>query len=66
VFRAFAGAVTCPVLFVSGGPHGFHPPDEAERLSAFTDLTRRELPEAGHMMHWTQPKELADLLLAFL
>ncbi len=66
VFRAFAGAVTCPVLFVSGGPHGFHPGDEEERLSAFRDLTRKELPEAGHMMHWTEPTPLAELLLEFV
>lgn len=66
VFRAFARAVTCPTLFVSGGPHGFHPPDEEERLSEFQHLTRQELPEAGHMMHWTQPTELAELLLTFL
>jgi pimeloyl-ACP methyl ester carboxylesterase len=66
VFRAFAKAVTAPVLFVSGGPHGFHPPDEEERLGAFATLTRGELPEAGHMMHWTEPTPLAELLLGFL
>jgi pimeloyl-ACP methyl ester carboxylesterase len=66
VFRAFARAVTCPVLFVSGGPHGFHPPDEDERLSEFSELTQKELPDAGHMMHWTEPTALAELLLGFI
>jgi len=63
LFAEFAKKVTCPVLFVSGGPRGYHPPDEAERLAAFTTLERVELPEAGHMVHWTEPAALAPLLL---
>ena len=65
-FSAFARAVTCPVLFVSGGPLGFHPPDEDERLSAYPQLTREELKEAGHMMHWTEPSKLGAILSDFL
>jgi pimeloyl-ACP methyl ester carboxylesterase len=53
------------VLFVSGGPLGFHPPDEEERLSAFARLERREIESAGHMMHWTRPDEVARLLSSF-
>lgn len=64
-FRAFAARVTAPVLFVSGGPRGYHPPDEEERLAAFPRLVRRELPESGHMMHWTAPRELASTLISF-
>ena len=59
----FIKKVTCPVLFVSGGPKGYHPPDEAQRLAAFAHLHRAELPEAGHMVHWTQPEALAPLLI---
>lgn len=62
----FAKKVACPVLFVSGGPGGFHPPDEEERLAAFADLQRAELPVAGHMVHWTEPAALAALLIAHL
>jgi pimeloyl-ACP methyl ester carboxylesterase len=58
-FKAFARRVTCPTLFVSGGPLGWHPPDEEERIACFPSLTRLELPDAGHMMHWTRPEELA-------
>jgi pimeloyl-ACP methyl ester carboxylesterase len=65
-YKAFARRVTCPVLAVSGGPEGFHPPDEEDRLTAFARLTKHDLPDAGHMMHWTKPRELADQLLAFL
>lgn len=66
LFIEFAKLVTCPVLFVSGGAQGFHPPDEDERLAAFAHVDRATLEGAGHMLHWTRPKELADLLLTFL
>ena len=66
LFVEFAKKVTCPVLYVSGGPRGYHPPDEAERLSAFSTLERAELPEAGHMAHWTEPAALTPLLLEHL
>lgn len=66
LFVEFAKKVTCPVLFVSGGEQGFHPPDEDERLAAFARCTRAELPGAGHMVHWTRPTELSALLLDHL
>lgn len=62
---AFAKRVTCPVLHVSGGPLGWHPPDEEARISAFARLGRAEIKDAGHMMHWTNPAELTRVLLAF-
>ena len=66
LFVEFAKMVTCPVLFVTGGPSGFHPPDEAERIAAFADCKHVDLPDAGHMVHWTQPESLAPLLLDHL
>jgi pimeloyl-ACP methyl ester carboxylesterase len=65
-WKAFARRVTCPVLFVSGGPAGWHPPDEEARLEAFRHLQRVEIADAGHMMHWTRPAELVEALLRFL
>ncbi len=65
MYRAFVTEVASPVLFVSGGILGYHPPDEEERLSAFKSLERFELPEAGHMMHWTEPHKLAARLITF-
>jgi pimeloyl-ACP methyl ester carboxylesterase len=65
VFRAFAARVTCPVLFVGGGTLGWHPEDEAERLSAFATLERVEIEGAGHMVHWTKPTELSAAILDF-
>jgi len=64
-WAAFARRVTCPVLFVSGGPLGWHPSDEETRVSAFATLQRAEIPDAGHMMHWTEPAKLTRLLLQF-
>lgn len=60
---AFAKRVTCPTLFVSGGPSGFHPPDEDERLAAFASLRRAEIDGAGHMLHWSAPDAVAKLLV---
>jgi pimeloyl-ACP methyl ester carboxylesterase len=57
--QAFARRVTCPVLFISGGPLGWHPADEEDRIGCYASLERLELPDAGHMMHWTRPTELA-------
>lgn len=64
-WKAFARRVECPVLFVSGGPLGWHPPDEAERVAAFSQLSRLDLPDAGHMMHWTHPAQLAAAIVDF-
>jgi hypothetical protein len=50
---------------VSGGPAGWHPPDEAERLACIPHASRFELPSAGHMMHWTEPGALAQRLFSF-
>jgi pimeloyl-ACP methyl ester carboxylesterase len=61
----FAKRVTCPVLFVGGGPEGMRTPDEDARLASFPRSRREELPGAGHMMHWTRPADLAAMLLAF-
>ena len=65
VFRAFAAQVACPVLYVGGGPEGYHPPDEDERLASFKRLERVEIAGAGHMMHWTRPAELGHHLVTF-
>jgi pimeloyl-ACP methyl ester carboxylesterase len=64
-FKEFARRVTCPVLFVSGGNLGWHPPDEEDRIACFASLERAELADAGHMMHWTRPDDLARLLVRF-
>jgi len=65
IYRAYAARATCPVLFVSGGAKGFHPPDEEERLAAFRKLERVTIEGAGHMVHWTRPRELAHHLRNF-
>jgi pimeloyl-ACP methyl ester carboxylesterase len=64
-WMAFARRVRCPVLFVSGGPRGWHPPDEDARVGSFAALERAEIADAGHMMHWTEPAKLTRMLLRF-
>jgi pimeloyl-ACP methyl ester carboxylesterase len=66
IYASFLRAITCPTLAISGGPHGWHPPDEEERLAMVRDLRRAEIPEAGHMMHWTAPGTVAAILGSFL
>ncbi|MFO0680285.1 MAG: alpha/beta hydrolase [Polyangiaceae bacterium] len=65
-YNAFAARIACPVLAVGGGPEGFHPPDEDQRLGCFQRLERHDLPGAGHMMHWTRPAELTAAILSFI
>lgn len=65
-FCSFLREVRCPVLFIDGGSTGFHPPDEAERLACFADLRHETFPNAGHMVHWTAPEQLADAILRFI
>jgi len=65
VLKGFLAKITCPTLYVSGGETGWHPPDEAERLAMIRDLKSVTFADAGHMMHWTAPSEVATALVAF-
>ena len=65
VFKTFLRRITCPTLLVSGGAAGWHPPDEEERAACLASAEHVELPEAGHMMHWSEPAALAERLAAF-
>ena len=64
-FKEFLRRIDCPTLVVGGGPTGWHPADEAERLACIPHSTRFELPSAGHMMHWTEPSALGERLFSF-
>ena len=57
--------VSGPVLYVSGGPLGWRVPDEDERLKGFAHAKHLDIDDAGHMMHWTKPVELASALVDF-
>jgi pimeloyl-ACP methyl ester carboxylesterase len=63
-YKAFARRVTAPTLYVSGGPRGFHVPDEDERLACFAKLSRVTI-DGGHALHWTRPAELTEALVTF-
>jgi pimeloyl-ACP methyl ester carboxylesterase len=65
--KAFLAEIHCPVLFIDGGPSGWHPPDEQDRLDALPTPPRRlELADAGHMMHWTAPGACARAIAEFI
>ena len=63
-FLGFAANVSAPVLYVSGGANGFRVSGEAERLSAYRELSQLDFAGAGHMVHWTRPAELAAAIVA--
>jgi len=66
-FKTFLAAVSCPVMFISGGETGWHPVDEGERLEAFSSQPQLVVLEgAGHMMHWTQPAAVATTIGDFI
>ncbi|MRG91347.1 alpha/beta hydrolase [Polyangium spumosum] len=64
-FKCFLRRITAPTLYVSGGVTGLRLPDEAERLACIPRALHVDLPDAGHMMHWTAPEALAERLLRF-
>jgi pimeloyl-ACP methyl ester carboxylesterase len=65
-WRTHAERVTADTLCVGGGTTGFHPPDEAARIATIPGARGIELEGAGHMMHWTKPEEVAQILGEFL
>lgn len=65
IFEAFLEKIACPTLVVGGGPAGYHPEDEPARIKKIARAEVVDLPDAGHMMHWTQPEALGELLARF-
>ncbi|WP_437963978.1 alpha/beta hydrolase [Sorangium sp. So ce260] len=64
-FTSFLERIACPTLVVSGGPTGWHPPDEAARVAKLARAEHVELQDAGHMMHWSAASQLAERLGEF-
>lgn len=64
IFASFAKQISVPTLSVVGGK-GYRLKNEAQRLGYFESLQQVEIPDVGHMMHWFEPKVLADHLLHF-
>jgi pimeloyl-ACP methyl ester carboxylesterase len=57
-FRALLARIEAPTLYVYG-ENGFKTGDESARLSAIANVSSREIPKVGHMMHWLAPEALA-------
>ncbi len=66
VFEAFWGRVHIPIVWIEGEVSVLRTMTEAERLSSFPNLTRRVLPDAGHMVQHHQPEALADVVLGMI
>lgn len=64
-FKCFLRRIAAPTLYVSGGLTGMRTPDESERLACIRSSVHVDLPDAGHMMHWTAPAALAERLIGF-
>lgn len=62
-WMAHARKITADTLCVGGGKAGFHPEDEAERIAAIPRARAVEIDDAGHMMHWTRPEQVARLIV---
>lgn len=65
-WKAHAARIDCPTLIVGGGPSGFHPEDEADRVATIPTTRVVDMADAGHMMHWTRPIELARIIHEFV
>lgn len=65
-WRAHAQRITADTLCIGGGASGFHPEDEADRIATIKGARHLEIEDAGHMMHWTKPEEVAHHLATFL
>lgn len=64
-----AKSVRCPVLFVVADPTrgGMLPSTDADAfVNAFTDGSRVDLPNVGHLVHWQDPVTTLRLLNSFL
>jgi len=59
-------AIRCPVLAIEGTESRFTSSGAEDRYRAFTQLERRQLSGAGHMMHRHQPAALAEHIVEFL
>ena len=65
-WRSFARRITADTLCIGGGPTGFHPDDEAERIASIPAARSCDIDGAGHMVHWTRASALAEVLASFL
>jgi pimeloyl-ACP methyl ester carboxylesterase len=68
-FESRVTAVRCPALLLRGdvSKGGMLPEEDATRLtSLFSDGTRVDFPNAGHLLHWQVRNEVALHVSAFL
>jgi pimeloyl-ACP methyl ester carboxylesterase len=64
-FEAFVARIACPVLMVDGGSLAGYP-ELADRAARYPHARFVAIPDAGHMIHWTNPAALVAAVLDFL
>ena len=64
MFGQFLEAISTPTLVVAG-EQGFRLEDAQERIAKIQNHRFVEIPNVGHMIHWFEPKALADELTTF-
>ena len=64
-FLPFLKNISVPTLIVLGD-NGYRLADEDDRLRDIPNAKTIEFANAGHMVHWFQPKELAAQILAHI
>lgn len=65
VFARFLSALEMPVLLVEG-EHGYRTKDHDARRALLRTAHTVVIPDAGHMLHWEKPEELAAAIHAFI
>ena len=59
--------IEVPILLVIGGPAGVVPPEVAADLQRINPrLQVKQIPEAGHGLHYDQPERFAEGIKCFL
>ncbi len=62
-FRQFTAELRMPTLLVYGS-EGLRTSDDDARVASLPNARKVTIEGASHMMHWTHPRECAELMLA--
>jgi pimeloyl-ACP methyl ester carboxylesterase len=64
-FKAFAARVVAPTLLIQGA-HGMRTGDDEARIASYPNARAVHIEQAGHMLQWTHPQQVAELMLPFV
>lgn len=64
-FKAFAARIDAPTLLIQGA-QGMRTGDDDTRMASYPKARSVQIEQAGHMLQWTHPARVAELMLTFL